>query len=346
MRAPDSRRSRRRPHWHPGAEGTLPPGSGLRPAAHVAPLARWLRTACGLLAIGTPSLAAPPTHTPPTAPARVRTHVWLDSAGKPLPFQTPRAILGYLRTAEVVGERPIGQGTTGAERILLDREGVRVRAAFRTVDRTYHGPFENLPLSVRRVRDAALFECAAYELSEVLGLGRVPPTVWRRIGKTSGSVQIWLEGALTQDRFLERSPERSDVARWNLQKQRMYVFDALIANLDRNQGNILVDREGTLWFIDHTRAFARTDDLLQPEKVTRCSRDLWLALRDLDEASLRSRLAPFLKKVELDALFKRRRALVARLEKLIAEEGESSVLFDLDPPGSPVGEPPRDPASR
>lgn len=336
MRVPGSRRSPRRRHRHLGAEGTAPLGPGRRRPARAPSAARWVRAACALIAIWTTSLAAwtvaqspAPAHRPPRAPTPA--HVWLDSAGKPLPFQTAREILDYLRTAEVVDESPIGQGVTGAERILLDRQGVRARAAFRTVDRTYHGPFENLPWSVRRVRDAAIFECAAYELSEALGLGRVPPTVWRRIGKRDGSVQIWLEAGMTQDEFLENSPERSDVALWNLQKHRMYVFDALIANLDRNQGNILVDREGTLWFIDHTRAFVQTDELLQPQKVTRCSRDLWLALRNLDEASVRTRLAPFLVKAELDALFKRRLALVARIEKLIAKEGEPSVLFDLDP---------------
>jgi hypothetical protein len=317
--------------------GRFGPGSGLRSPARPASTARWLRAACALVAFGTISLLALPTDAQATAPATTPAHVWLDSAGQPLPFQTPPAILDYLRTAEVVSRKPIGEGVTGAERIVLDRDGVRMRAVFRTVDRTYHGPFENLPLSVRRVRDAAIFECAAYELSEALGLGRVPPTVWRQIGKKSGSVQIWLEGALTQDRFLEKSPERSDVARWNLQKYLMYVFDALVANLDRNQGNILVDREGGLWFIDHTRAFARTDDLLQPDKVTRCSRDLWLALRNLDEGSIRERLAPFLGKPELDALFKRRLALVARFEKLIAEEGEPAVLFDLDLPTGEAG---------
>jgi hypothetical protein len=289
---------------------------------------------------------APSTDAQPAPSAQAAAHVWLDSAGRPLPFQAPRDVLDYLRTAEVVSRSPIGQGVTGSERVLLDREGVRVRAAFRTEDETYRGPFESLPLSLRRVRDAAVFECAAYELSEALGLGRVPPTVWRRIGKTAGSVQIWLEGALTQDKFLQKSPERSDVARWNLQKYLMYVFDALVGNLDRNQGNILVDREGTLWFIDHTRAFAQTDDLLQPEKVTRCSRDLWRALRRLDEASLRPRLEPFLRKGEIDALFERRLALVARIEKLIVAEGESEVLFEIDPSPAPTGDAPRPPPSR
>jgi hypothetical protein len=278
------------------------------------------------------SLAPASIGAPATPEQRTVPHIWLDGSGAPLPFQAHQQILEYLRTAEVVGRKPIGQGTTGAERILLDREGVRARAAFRTVDEIHRGPFENLPRSVPRVRDAAVFECAAYELSEALGLGRVPPTVWRRIGKTTGSVQIWFEGAMTQTEFLGKAHERPDAARWNLQKHLMYVFDALVANLDRNQGNILVDRDGTLWFIDHTRAFAPTKDLLEPEKITRCSRELWLALRNLDERSVKKRLEPFLTEGEIGALFKRRIALVARIEKLIAAEGEAAVLFEIDPP--------------
>jgi hypothetical protein len=255
----------------------------------------------------------------------------MDSAGAPLPFQTHREITEYLRSAEVVGRSPIGQGVTGAERVLLERGGVRVRAAFRTVDETYRGPFQNLPMSVRRVRDEAVFECAAYELSEALGLGRVPPTVWRKIGKTAGSLQIWLEQARTETEILEKSLEPPDLVRWNRQKERMYVFDAMLANLDRNQGNILVDREWTLWLIDHTRAFTQVDELLEPKKITRCSRDLWLALRDLDVASLQPRLEPLLTKAEIGALFKRRIELVRHIEALIAAKGEAAVLFAIDP---------------
>lgn len=257
--------------------------------------------------------------------------MWLDRDGAPLPFQTHREITEYLRSAEIVERRRIGQGTTGAERALLDRGGVRARAALRTFDETYRGPFENLPTFVRRVRDAGVFECAAYELSEALGLDRVPPTVCRRIGKTTGSLQIWFEQGMTQTAAAERSLAPPDMLRWDRQKSQMQVFDALIANLDRNQGNIMIDRDWTLWLIDHTRAFVQTRELLWPEKVTRCSRSLWLALRSLDEAAVRQRLEPFLKKGEIAALFERRSKLVARIEALIAAKGEAAVLFELKP---------------
>jgi len=284
--------------------------------------------------MATAALAGAPIEAQDTPGRRAAPHVWLDSAGKPLPFQTHREILEYLSSADVVSRSPIGRGITGAERLVLERGGVRVRAAFRTVDETQRGPFEGLPTSVRRVRDAAVFECAAYELSQALGLGRLPPTVCRKIGGKAGSVQIWFEGARTETDFAQKALEPPDPARWSLQKQLMYVFDALIANLDRNQGNVLIAPDWTLWFIDHTRAFAQTSELLGRKRITRCSRDLWLALRNLDEASLRQRLEPFLTKGEIGALLKRRIELVAHIEALIAAHGEAAVLFEMDPPAA------------
>ena len=190
---------------------------------------RWTRAA-GTLAL-VAALAATPAEAQAEGPRRPITQVWLDSSGDPLPFQTHEEILEYLRNARVVDRAPIGRGVSGAERLVMDRNGVRLRAAFRTIDETHRGPFTNLPPSYRRIRDAAIFECAAYELSQALGLGRVPPTVWRQIGEAQGSLQIWLEGAMPQDDFLEQSDGPPQVARWLMQKDVMHVFDALIANM-------------------------------------------------------------------------------------------------------------------
>jgi hypothetical protein len=287
-------------------------------------------TVCGLTAIVLGSLGASRLEAQTTPQPRQRPHVWLDSSGAPLPFQANREIVEYLRSAEIVDRKKLGQGTTGIERVLLDGGGVRVRAALRTFDKTYRGPFEGYPPSVRRVRDAGIFECAAYELSEALGIGRVPPTVCRQVDETPASLQIWFEHGMTQSDAAEKSLAPPDMGRWELEKDRIQVFDALIANLDRNQGNIMIDRDWSLWFIDHTRAFSPTRNLVWPDKVTRCSRGLWLALRNMDEAAVRQRLQPILTKAEIASLFKRRDELVARIDKLIAADGEAAVLFDLD----------------
>ena len=50
------------------------------------------------------------------------------------------------------------------------------------------------------------------------------------------------------------------------QIQIMRVFDELIQNRDRNQGNILWTNDWTMWLIDHTRAFRLGKELLKPEQ--------------------------------------------------------------------------------
>ena len=50
---------------------------------------------------------------------------------------------------------------------------------------------------------------------------------------------------------------------WNAQLHILRVFDELIANTDRNQGNMLIDSRWKLWLIDHSRAFRTSSDLQQ-----------------------------------------------------------------------------------
>ena len=54
--------------------------------------------------------------------------------------------------------------------------------------------------------------------------------------------------------------------RTSKQNYRRLVFDELIRNKDRNQGNLLWTRNWTLWLIDHTRAFRLGKDLMKPEQ--------------------------------------------------------------------------------
>ena len=68
----------------------------------------------------------------------------------------------------------------------------------------------------------------------------------------------------------------------------MRVFDELIQNKDRNQGNILWTSDWTMWLIDHTRAFRLGQELLKPDDLTRCDRGLLERLRALTPEALAS----------------------------------------------------------
>jgi hypothetical protein len=279
----------------------------------------------GVLAAG--SALAQPREQRPAAPGG---YLFLDVEGRPLPFQDHAAIREALLKATVVSREPIGRGVAGAERLVLEHEGVRFRAAFRTVN----VKVESEPVSgakrPKEYRDAAIFEAAAYELSELLGLGRVPPAVARSIDERAGTVQIWMEGTRPEVELLEQGAlSPPDEASWRRQKQVMRVFDSLIANNDRNQGNLLIDADWTIWLIDHTRAFKQSSELFEREKLTSCERGLWSALQALDETVIRESLEPYLESREVASLLRRREKLLDHLQGLIEKQGEEAVLFNL-----------------
>lgn len=257
--------------------------------------------------------AAAPSETPP--------HVWLDAEGQPLPFQSDAEICEFLRTAAVVDRERIPVGVNRPEKLLLEENGTRAHAAFRTADLRQR----DVRIGARfyfDFRDSYRHECAAYELSRWLGLDIVPPAVPRRLDGKEGSLQIWLENARDSEGF-----EPPDVHAWVVQVWDMDLFDNLILNVDRNLGNVLRDDQYRLWLIDHTRAFQPERQLLKPEALARVKRRVWDRLRAMTEDDLRGLLGDYLDGGQLSALAKRRELLIEHVEGLVAERGESAVLY-------------------
>lgn len=84
-------------------------------------------------------------------------------------------------------------------------------------------------------------EIAAYRLSRVLGMDVVPPAVEREIGGVKGAAIFWVDGVHAWDpAHVPQAPG----ARWSHEMSRMLLFDQLIANIDRNRGNLLLDEAG------------------------------------------------------------------------------------------------------
>jgi len=270
------------------------------------------------------------------SPTGLDGYVWLDINGDPLPFQDHATIMEMMRSAGVVSREKVGRGVAGVEKLVLESGDVQYHAAFRSVDLTARKTApRGIEKPTKKYRDAAIFESAAYELSEVLGIGRVPPVVERSIDGQNGTVQIWMEGIRPEVVLIQTGQLRPpDAVRWMQQKQIMWLFDNLIANSDRNQGNLLIDRSWNIWFIDHTRAFKRSSKLIYLDKLTGCERNLWNSLRAIDDETLRQRLRPFLESQEISRLLTRRRTLIRYIQSMIKKKGEGQVLFDLRPPGS------------
>lgn len=258
---------------------------------------------------------------------------WLDIEGQPLPFQDDATILHVIRTATVASREIGGMVAPDAELLVLDHRNTRFHVVFRTIDdSTRVPPSGDSRRSTVRYRDAAVFESAAYELADLLGIGRVPPATERRVDERFGTVQIWLEGTLSQADLDQRDQlHPPDLERWARQLQILLVFDNLIANTGRNPSNVLVDAGWNMWFTDHTHAFRQVSKLLFKEDQVGCERQLWAALNEIDDEAIQQRLEPYLEAREISELLLRRTKLVQHLKKLIKKRGEDAVIFDLRP---------------
>ena len=125
----------------------------------------------------------------------------------------------------------------------------------------------------------------------------------------------------------EEKIQPPNIMQYVLQSQVMKVFDNLIYNDDRNQGNMLYDKMWKLWLIDHTRACRLLEELPEPSQLQRCERGLWENLQNLDDELVRERLKDSLNGLEIKGLLKRRVLLVKHYRALIAEKGEARVLY-------------------
>jgi len=270
-----------------------------------------------------------------TAPSRFDGYLFLDANGHPLPFQSDEEIEEFLRTAAVESKKRIPVGVSDPWKLLMVGSGIRLHAAFKHIDdekRNIRDTTAGKSKMYLMWRDWYGYDVAAYHVDRLLGNDRVPPIIGRTIKRTEGSVQIWLEGAITENERREKAFAPPDIARFNQQKEILHVFDNLVGNRDSNLGNALIDPNWRLWFIDCSRCFGTSEELLYPEAITHCERRLWNVLRNLDETEVTQRLAPYLSTGEISALMMRRDKLVEHIQALIDEWGEGSILFDIGPP--------------
>jgi hypothetical protein len=218
----------------------------------------------------------------------------------------------YLRTAKVVKFADVPVGVTRPRRGFFEPGGPAGSIVFKAL----------MPSRKTGFWESYKAEIAAYELDKILGLGMVPPTVERKIDGAYGSAQFWVDHCtLLKERDVSTAP---DIGAWNRQVYRQRVWDNLVGNIDRNQGNLLVDQAWNLILIDHSRCFTATTAM--PFPMRKIDRELYEKLKALDEATLRQRLG----KLVMDGpkpLLKRRDKIVQNFETLIAQYGEKAVLI-------------------
>jgi hypothetical protein len=114
---------------------------------------------------------------------------------------------------------------------------------------------------------------------------------------------------------------------WNEQMHRMRVFTQLVADTDRNVGNVLIDRNWKLWMIDFTRAFRHNKTLLSDKDLKKCDRQLLEKMRALTAEQVTAATKGYLTAAEIDPMMARRDVIVKLFEALVAQNGEAQVLY-------------------
>jgi hypothetical protein len=286
------------------------------------------RIICGLALLLTlvPGLALSSSAIAPPA----ENYTFLGPTGDTLPFKSFQEAEEFLTASEVARSKTHREGVNKYKKIVLDKDGVWANSIFRWENVVKRPEFNRTSLGRdnRHFRDSYESELAAYKVNEILGLYNIPPTVYREVEGKSGSVQLWMEKTTKEVDRREKGITPPDVTSWNRQSHDMRVFDNLINNIDRNQSNILIDKDWNLWLIDHTRSFAMDESLPSPEEVERCSRSLYNALKEMDEDLVRETLGSVLRGAEVDAFFVRREEILKILGDRIADVGESNVFYD------------------
>ena len=255
---------------------------------------------------------------------------------QPLPPLPPPVTLSpeemdvFLRTAKITKKANINKGVTDTIRVTLSDGRVTHDAQIQNVD-IEKTVFEAGRASETNFKDTWRYNVGGYRLARLLSMDNVPMSVKRVIDNKDAAVTWWIDDVQfdEQGRLKQKSRQGPDPERTVKQIASRLVFDELIQNRDRNQGNLLWTKDWTLWLIDHTRAFRLGKSLVKPDQLSRCDRALLAALRTLTFDEMDKVMGDVMRDDEMKAVLVRRDLLVKHFEARVALLGEAVVLFTM-----------------
>jgi len=257
----------------------------------------------------------------------------LLAQGAPAPPPTvalsPEAMEAFLLKARVSNLRDAGSGVTNSRRATLTDGQLTHDAHIQTVDIAQQ-VFESGRNTELNFKDTYRYNIAGYRVAKLVGLTTVPMSVERAVEGKPAAVTWWVDDVqMDEKERMKTKSQGPDPVKTNKQIQIMRIWDELIQNRDRNQGNILWTHDWTMWLIDHTRAFRLNTNLLKPEQLARCDRGLLERLRAVTPEALAQAVGNSLTKQEQEALLARRDKIIKHYDERIARLGEPVVLFTL-----------------
>jgi len=242
--------------------------------------------------------------------------VHAQPAATPAAALTDDQIEQFLLHAKVIKSKGASKGVTGSLRATLSDGKLTHDAHIQLIDEE-KAQFQGDQGTEFNFRDTWRFNVAAYRLDRLIGMNMVPVSVERRFGYTLGAYTWWVDDVLMEegDR-LKKKVDAPNVAAWNQQMQLVRLFDQLIANVDRNVGNLVITKDWRIFPIDHTRAFRRNHELKSPAQITHADRAVAERLKALDKETVKNSIGKYITGFELDALMARRDAIIKRLDSL------------------------------
>ena len=274
------------------------------------------------------TLAAPQESSQPAAPTTTIPAV----AVAPVPADAE--IERFLKEADVISTKSTKKGVTDSLRATLSDGKLTHDAQIQNIDESKREFRSNQGVEFD-FRDSYQFNIAAYKIDRLIGLNMVPVSIGRTYRSTPSAFTWWIDDVLMDEGDkVKKNLEAPDRNYYSRQRVMMYLFDELISNIDRNQGNIVYTKDWRIWLIDHTRAFRKNSDLKVPARVTRCDREVYEKLKALDRQTLKTEVGKQLDDGQIKSLLARRDAIVKKLDSL-----GPSALFDRNaplttPPGS------------
>jgi len=233
------------------------------------------------------------------------------------PSLTDAQMEEFLLHAKVVKTQNAKKGITGSVRATLSDGTLTHDAQIQQIDehlQQFQGSQGGVEFDFR---DSWSFNVAGYRVDRLIGMNMVPVSVDRRWNYKDAAFTWWIDDVMMDEEArIKQKQEPPSVGAWNQQMQMVRTFDELIANVDRNLGNLLITTDWRLWPIDHTRAFRNNRDLKKPANVTHADRAVIERMKTLDKETLRKTTGKYLSTYQIDALLARRDAIVKRLGDL------------------------------
>ncbi len=225
------------------------------------------------------------------------------------------AVEAHLTTGAITKMEAVPIGVTKPQRATLAAGGPATRFAWKALPPQRRGGYT----------ESYKAEVAAYRLDVLLGMQMVPPVVERTIDGKVGAAVLWIEDAIAWDKD---RPAQGPEPAWSKQVSRMKLFDQLIGNIDRNQGNLLYDRDWHLFLIDHSRAFTTRRSTDGIAAISTVDREVWQKMEALTEEDLDRELGAWLSQDERRAVLARRDRMRQAIDKLVRQKGPRGVFLD------------------